>query len=140
MEAGTEIIKNRLWNFGRRSRGQAAEWRSNHAHENDMRPVDVLESCNAAGTGVRSTSVGLPRERRRPQRLHPGCIQVVQPIHSRRFPDHDLPPTESPVSQPWMSGRVYDPIPFLRAQHAGGTFLLSRVCGQVESTASKIQE
>jgi hypothetical protein len=60
------------------------------------------------------------RGRKKTATRAPTCIQVVQQTHSRRYPDCDLPPTESPLSHSGMSGRVYDPVSTVSAIARGG--------------------
>jgi hypothetical protein len=108
---------------------------------NDWRmeiPVGFVEHCNSADTRISSTGRGgLPGERRKPQRVHPRCIQVVQQTHSRRYPDYDLPPTESPFSHSGMSGRVYEPVSTVSAIARGAArFRSAKFGGKVVSNAA----
>ena len=109
-----------------------------HVHQDGGPAVGFVEHCNSADTRVRSTGRGdLPGERRRPQRVHPRRIQVVQRLHSERYPDHDLPPTESPLSHSGMSGRVYEPVPTVSAIARGAAhFRSAKFGGKVVSNAA----
>lgn len=100
--------------------------------------VGFVEHPNCADTRIRSTGRGgLPGERGRRQRVHPRCIQVVQQTHSRRYPDHDLPPTEGPLSLSGMSGRVYEPVPTVSAIARGAThFRFAKFGGKVVSNTA----
>jgi hypothetical protein len=118
----------------------ANDWRMEigHVHRDGGLIVGFVGHCNSADTRIPSTGRGgLPGERRKPQRVHPRCIQVVQQTHSRRYPDYDLPPTESPLSHSGMSGRVYEPVSTVSAIARGAArFRSAKFGGKVVSNAA----
>jgi hypothetical protein len=118
----------------------ANDWRMEigHVHRDGGLIVGFVEHCNSADTRIRSTGRGgLPGERRKPQRVHPRCIQAVQQTHSKRYPDYDLPPTENPLSHSGMSGRVYEPVSTVSAIARGAArFRSAKFGGKVVSNAA----
>ena len=57
--------------------------------------------------------------------------------NSRRYPDYDLPPTESPLSHFGMSGRVYEPVSTVSAIARGAArFRSAKFGGKVVSNAA----